>query len=129
MANFSAILKQALLKAASAAATAAKSTVANVGLGTTAFAPGSVDAVVYNGELVNTPSSSNVRFFQYDFRRKIMTIGYGNVKGGGTYRYFQVPPQKAAQLFTAGSTGGAVWSLFRVRGSKTLHQHPYLRAA
>lgn len=122
MASFADILRTALTQAARGVKTA----VAATGLASQVFAPGTVNAFVYNGTLVQRPGSSNVHSYQFDFRRSVLAIRYNN---GSTYHYFQVPQKKAELLFNSASAGKAVWDLFRVRGSRFLHQHPYLRVS
>lgn len=120
MASFGDILRSALQNVARAA----KTTAAGAGLGGVTFEPGTRNAFVYGGGYVSRAGSSNVLGYQYDYKRRIMTVRF---KGNKTYQYYNVPQAKAELLFDAGSAGGAVWDLFRIRGSKYLHQHPFLR--
>lgn len=120
MPSFTDILKSALQSVARAAKTTA-ATVAG-----TEFAPGTVNAFVYNAETKDTPGSSNVAAIQYDYRRRIMAVRF---KSGQTYHYYQCSQKKAEMFFNAGSTGTAHWDLFRVRGSRWAHQLPFLRVS
>ena len=45
----------------------------------------------------------------------------------GRYMYDQVSEQEALYFVNAQSKGGAVWDIFRVRGSRTAHRKPYRR--
>jgi len=46
-------------------------------------------------------------------------------KNGSAYMYSNVSIGEATEFLQAFSKGSAVWTLFRVRGSKTAHKKPY----
>lgn len=68
--------------------------------------------------------SSNVNMFQYFLSSKILLVEF---KKGSTYKYDNVTENEAVSFFVAQSKGAAVWSILRVRGSKTGHKKPYVR--
>ena len=80
-------------------------------------------AFVYEAEPLFV-HSSNVAQFQYFINSETMLVEFLN---GSTYKYDNVTEQEAVSFFVAQSKGGAVWSILRVRGSKTQHKKPYTK--
>ena len=66
--------------------------------------------------------SSNVAMLQYFGDSQKLMVEFLN---GSSYLYDNVTENEAIQFYAAHSKGGAVWSLLRVRGSRTLHKKPY----
>lgn len=68
--------------------------------------------------------STNVSMLQYFIEEKKLVVEF---KGGGVYAYSNVTEDEAIAFAKEPSKGGTVWSLLRVRGSKTAHKKPYVK--
>lgn len=77
---------------------------------------------IYGGQILHV-NSSNLTAAQYHPETQQMMIEYHD----GAYLYSNVTPQEALQFVQAQSKGGFIWSVFRVRGSKTAHKKPFVR--
>ncbi len=84
----------------------------------------------FNGEPIMV-HSSNVVGAQYRRAEHTMVVVFGKGKNakGGAYRYSNISDDDAQGFLEAGSKGGWVWSVLRVRGSKTAHKKPYEKIA
>lgn len=66
--------------------------------------------------------STNVAMAQYYPEEEKMLVEF---KSGGSYLYWPVSEEEAIQFLHQGSKGSFIWSVFRVRGSKTAHKKNY----
>lgn len=81
-----------------------------------------VSAFINDQQLVFV-NSSNVVAAQFFKDEKKMMVEFKD----GAYMYSNVSEDEALQFMQAQSKGGFIWSVFRVRGSRTAHRKPYSR--
>lgn len=84
---------------------------------------GDVEGFLYNNELL-VVNSSNVNAAQYYPEEQKMMVEFRN---GSAYLYSNVSLDEARLFVREKSKGSFIWNQFRVRGSRTAHQKPYLR--
>jgi len=68
--------------------------------------------------------SSNISLLQYFIEEEKMMVEFHN---GSAYLYSNVSEREAIEFMMAASKGQILWTLFRVRGSRTAHKKPYRR--
>jgi hypothetical protein len=71
------------------------------------------EARLLGGERIDV-ESSNVGWFQYFQKDEELHVGFLD---GSVYAYYRVPLDTVFQIWRAGSKGGAIWDLLRVRGT------------
>ena len=78
---------------------------------------------VWEGDLLPV-HSSNVAAAQYFPEDRKMMVEY---LGGSAYLYSSISVDEAIDFAKAQSKGGWIWSVLRVRGSKTRHRKPFTK--
>jgi len=92
---------------------------------------------IVTGEMLPTPSSSNVHSYGYDSENWYLYVRFKAAaprgsksrkrpqSPGSLYRYSNVPPEKFLSMYAADRKGSWIWDNIRVRGTWSGHQYDY----